>query len=152
MDNIFTRTGIEVPEQVRRFLQGETETGLRIEEYQDGNTLVVRTDLPGVDPENDVDITVANDALHIEARREDPGHRDRPGYRSELRYGVFSRTVPLPRGAAPEGVEASYSDGVLEIRIQVPDQTGPAATKIRVSRGGYQRPEPPLPPESPQSL
>ncbi|SFT85397.1 Hsp20/alpha crystallin family protein [Arthrobacter sp. ov118] len=152
MDNIFTRTGFEVPEQVRRFLQGESETGLRIEEYRDGTTLVVRTDLPGIDPENDVDITVADDALHIEARREDPGHRDQPGYRSELRYGVFSRTVPLPRGAVPEGVEASYVDGVLEIRVQVPDQPGPAATKIRVSRGGYRPPEPPQSPESPQSL
>jgi HSP20 family protein len=152
MDNIFTRTGFEVPEQVRRFLQGESETGLRIEEYRDGSTLVVRTDLPGIDPENDVDITVAGDALHIEARREDPGHQDQTGYRSELRYGVFSRTVQLPRGAAPERVEASYIDGVLEVRVQVPDQPGPSATKIRVSRGGYQRPEAPQPPESPQSL
>ena len=50
MDNIFARTGFEVPEQVRRFLQGESETGLRIEEYRDGTTLVVRTDLPGIDP------------------------------------------------------------------------------------------------------
>jgi HSP20 family protein len=49
-------------------------------------------------------------------------------------------------------VEASYVDGVLEIRVQVPDQPGPAATKIRVSRGGYRPPEPPQSPESPQSL
>ena len=63
MDNLFRRTGIDVPEPVRRFLQGETDTWLRVEEYRDGNTLVVRTDIPGIDPDKDIDITVTDGNL-----------------------------------------------------------------------------------------
>lgn len=143
MENIFRRSGIDVPEPVRRFLQGESDSWLRTEEYRDENTLVVRTDIPGVDPERDLDVSVTEDTLHITARRRAPGHRDQPGYRSEVRYGDFSRSIPIPRGANPDAVAASYIDGVLEIRIQLPEQTGTSATKIHVSRGGYQSPDAP---------
>jgi HSP20 family protein len=143
MENLFRRTGIDVPEPVRRFLQGETEAWLRVEEYRDGNTLVVRTDVPGIDPDKDIDITVTDGTLHIVARRTEPAHRDQPDYRSEVRYGEFSRSIPLPRGANAEAVEASYIDGVLEIRAQLPEQSGTSATKVHVSRGGSQSPEAP---------
>lgn len=54
MDNTFRRSGFEVPGDVRRFLRGETDSWLRIEEYRDGTTPVVRADIPGVAPDNDV--------------------------------------------------------------------------------------------------
>src|SRR5438874_2584908 len=71
MDNFLRRGGLEVPEPVRRFLQGESDPSLRVEQYQEGDTLVVRIDLPGIDPETDVDISVDDDTLHIQARREE---------------------------------------------------------------------------------
>ena len=143
MENLFRRTGIDVPEPVRRFLQGESDTWLRVEEYRDGNTLVVRTDIPGIDPDKDIDITITDDTLHIVARRGEPAHKDQPGYRSEVRYGEFTRSIPLTRGANPDTVEASYADGVLEIRAQLPEQPGPSATKVHVSRGRNQSPDAP---------
>jgi HSP20 family protein len=143
MENLFHRSGFEVPETVRRFLQGDAEAWLRIEQYRDGNTLVIRTDLPGIDPEQDVDITVTGDTLQIDARREEPGYKDQAGYRSELRYGEFSRSIPLPRGAYPDEIEATYRDGVLEVRVRLPEQSGTSATKVKVSRGGNQSPEAP---------
>ncbi|MDF9750457.1 Hsp20/alpha crystallin family protein [Arthrobacter sp. ES3-54] len=143
MDNLFRRTGIDVPEPVRRFLQGETDTWLRVEEYRDGNTMVVRTDVPGIDPDQDIDITVTDGALHIVARRREPADKDQPGYRSEVHYGEHSRSIPLPRGANLDTIEASYIDGVLEVRTQLPEQTGTSATKVHVSRGGNRPPEAP---------
>jgi HSP20 family protein len=142
MDNIFRRTGIDVPEPVRRFLQGETDPWLRVEEYRDGNTMVIRTDIPGIDPDKDIDVTLTDDTLHIVARRTEPAHKDQPGYRSEVRYGEYSRSIPLPRGANPDTVDASYIDGVLEIRAQLPERSGTSA-KVHVSRGGNQSPEAP---------
>ncbi|MGO4807814.1 Hsp20/alpha crystallin family protein [Arthrobacter sp. 2MCAF15] len=143
MDNLFRRTGIDVPEPVRRFLQGESDPWLRVEEYQDGNTMVVRTDIPGIDPDKDIDITVTDNTLLIVARRREPAHKDQPGYRSEVRYGEYSRSIPRPRGANPDTVEARYIDGVLEIRAQLPEQSATSGTKIHVSRGGHQSPEAP---------
>ncbi|GAA4036622.1 Hsp20/alpha crystallin family protein [Arthrobacter methylotrophus] len=137
MDNFLRRGGLEVPEPVRRFLQGESDPSLRIEQYQEGDTLVVRVDLPGIDPEADVDISVADDTLHIQARREENAeHLDKKGYRSELRYGERSRSLPLPRGISQDGILATYEDGVLEIRIRVPEQSEPPTTKVRVVRTG----------------
>jgi HSP20 family protein len=143
MENLFRRTGIDVPEPVRRFLQGESETWLRVEEYQDGNVLVVRTDVPGIDPDRDIDITVTDDTLHIAARRREPAHKEQPGYRTEVRYGEFSRSIPLARGANPDTVEASYIDGVLEIRAQLPARPAPSTTKVHVSRARNEPPEAP---------
>lgn len=137
MDNLFGRGGFDVPEPLRRFLQGESDSSLRIEQYQDGETLVVRVDLPGIDPESDVDISIADDTLHIAARREEDAERvDKKGYRTELRYGERSRSIPLPRGVSQDGIAATYEDGVLEIRIQLPEQSEPQTTKIRVVRTG----------------
>lgn len=143
MENIFRRTGIEVPEPVRRLLQGEAEGWLRTEEYRDEDTLVVRTDIPGVDPDTDIDVTFIEGTLQITARRTDPGRKDQPGYRSEVRYGDFSRSIPIPRGANPDTVAASYIDGVLEIRVQLPEQSDTSAKKIQVSRGGNRSPDAP---------
>ncbi|MGO4584496.1 Hsp20/alpha crystallin family protein [Arthrobacter sp. 2RAF6] len=145
MDNLFGRGGLEVPEPLRRFLQGESDPPLRIEQYQEGDTLVVRVDLPGIDPETDVDISVAEDTLHIQARREEDAERvDKKGYRTELRYGERSRSIPLPRGVSQDGIVATYEDGVLEIRIQLPEQSEPQTTKIRVVRtGGREANQPP---------
>lgn len=147
MDNFLRRGGIEVPEPVRRFLQGETDPSLRIEQYQDGDTLVVRMDLPGIDPETDVDIGVAEDTLHVQARREEIAeHLDKKGYHSELRYGERSRTIPLPRGVSQDGILATYEDGVLEIRIQLPEKSEFQTTKIRVVRtGSHEANQPPEP-------
>lgn len=143
MESFLRHGGLEIPDPVRRFLKGEAESGLRIEQYSDGNTLVIRTDVPGIDPEKDVDLTVSDDVLTIEARREEPAHESEPSYRSEIRYGTTVRRVPLPRSADHDSIEATYLDGVLEIRVQLPNQAGTASTKVRVSRGGHQSPEAP---------
>ncbi|UKA64685.1 Hsp20/alpha crystallin family protein [Arthrobacter sp. FW306-04-A] len=137
MDNFLRRGGLEVPEPVRRFLQGEADPSLRTEQYQEGDTLVIRVDLPGIDPERDVDISVSDDTLHIDARREENAeHVAKKGYRSELRYGERSRSIPLPRGVSKDGIVATYEDGVLEIRVQLPEQSESPTAKIRVVRPG----------------
>jgi hypothetical protein len=53
------------------------------------------------------------------------------------------RSIPLPRGANSDTVEATYIDGILEIRAQLPEQSGTSATKIYVSRRENRSPEAP---------
>lgn len=123
---------------IERLFEGETGTSaIRVEEMVDGNTLVVRAELPGIDPEKDVDVTVTDGVLSIRAeRQEKKEHKDKDGYRSEFRYGSFVRRLPLPSGVQQGDVTASYKDGVLEVRAPLPDQgPGPAASKIPISRG-----------------
>jgi len=126
-------------EPVRRFLDGDLTmaSGIKVEQFQDGSTLVVRAEIPGIDPEADVDVSVSGGMLHLRAERhEKTEHKDKAGYRSEFRYGSFSRSIALPSGAREEDITASYRDGVLEVRAPAPVQaTATEATKIRVDRG-----------------
>lgn len=138
MAGLMRREGLEMLEPLRRLLEGDVEaTWPRVEEYRDGNTVVIRADLPGIDPDQDVELTVADDVLHLEAeRRERTEHKDKGSYRSEFRYGSFSRALPLPPGCRDEDISASYRDGVLEVRVPVVDHADPPATrKIQVTRG-----------------
>ena len=66
-------------EPFRRLLDFEAaEQWLRTEEYQEGDTTVVRAELPGIDPDKDIEVTVAGGVLRIHARREQaPSTRQR---------------------------------------------------------------------------
>ncbi len=107
---------------------------MKVEEFRDGDTLVVRAEMPGIDPDNDVEITVSDGMLHLRAeRRSETKSDDRKGYRSEFRYGSFARSVRLPAGAGEDDVKASYNDGILEVRVPI-DERSNGAKKIPISR------------------
>lgn len=111
------------------------EQDLKVEEYRENGTLVIKADMPGIDPDKDVEMTVSDGMLHLRAeRREEKETSDRDYRRTEIRYGAFSRSLALPPGASEKDVTASYKDGVLEVRVPVNDE---AATpkSIPITRG-----------------
>ena len=126
-------------ELIERLFEGDAAQagGIKVEEVRDGDSLVVRAELPGIDPEKDVDVSIRDGALHIRAFREERSEqKEKDSYRSEFRYGSFSRTLPLPEGATADDVTASYKDGVLEVTVPVPSQPPtPPPSKIQVTRG-----------------
>src|SRR5262249_17916578 len=107
---------------------------MRVEEFDDAGQHVVRIELPGIDPDRDVEIHVRDHVLSIAAeRREALEEREKNRYRSEFRYGRFERHVPLPPGATSDDVRATYKDGILEVRVPL-DAGRAAATKVPVQR------------------
>ena len=123
---------------IERLFEGDMGTSaIRVEEMVDGNTLVVRAELPGIDPEKDVDVTVADGVLTIKGeRQEKKEHKEKDSYRSEFRYGSFVRRLALPSGVQQSDVKASYKDGVLEVRAPLPEQEQETeASKIPITRG-----------------
>jgi len=108
---------------------------IRLEEYDEDGTLVIRAEAPGIDPDKDVDISIDRGLLRIHLEREQRDEsKTAKGYRSEFRYGAFTRTVPLPPTATEKDVEASYLDGILEVRVPVPE--GQEPRKVQVQRTG----------------
>jgi HSP20 family protein len=105
--------------------------GIRVEEFSRNGDFVLRAELPGVDIDNDVDVSVNNGMLTIEATREEHIEEDQ---RSEFNYGRFHRSVLLPTGVTQENVAATYSDGILEVTVHMPDVTDQRHS-IPVSRG-----------------
>ena len=116
------------------FERGPWESPLRVEEYAEDDARVVRVELPGIDPDKDVEISVSDGLLHIQAeRREEKKEQSKGGYRSEFRYGSFARTLPLPAGVSEQDVRAEYEDGILQVRIPTGGQ-GPQGRRVPISR------------------
>jgi|SRR5271168_4681827 len=103
-----------------------------VESYMAGGRLVIRADLPGVDPK-DVEITATGNQLTIRGTRERLADetQDEFHYR-EIRYGPFERVIPMPEGVSAESIKAFYRNGVLELSVQVPDQPNRRKVPITV--------------------
>lgn len=107
-----------------------TYPALRVEEFTEDGTYVVRAELPDIDPDKDLELTIHDGSLHMRATHaEEKG--DRQGFRSEFRYGVLERIVPIPFTADQSNVVASYDKGVLEIRIPYSTKTATERIPIR---------------------
>jgi HSP20 family protein len=101
-------------------------------ESREGDVLVIRADLPGIDPDTDVEIFIAHDILHIRAYRVvGPEPRDHP---SDLRYGSFVRDIGLPPGTKEGEVSAAYGDGVLEVRVPIGSGLKAVTRKVPIGR------------------
>jgi HSP20 family protein len=75
---------------------------------------VIRAELPGLDPERDIEVTIEGSTLTIHAERR---QEDSEPYRSEFRYGSLTRLVSLPVKVDAEDVTARYEKGVLEVSV-----------------------------------
>jgi HSP20 family protein len=110
------------------------EEPVDVEEFIEDGQVVVRADLPGVDPDRDIDISIEAGNLRIRAeRRHEEKTEGRNYWRSEIRYGSFTRTVPLPAGTKEKDITANYKDGILEVRAPV-DEKVTQRSKIPISR------------------
>jgi HSP20 family protein len=99
--------------------------------------MVVRAELPGVDPDKDIQVEIVNDALVITAEKTESHEKSSDHvHRSEFRYGSLTRSVAIPKGVDESTIHATYRDGVLEIRMALPSGlTKEATRKVEVTRG-----------------
>jgi HSP20 family protein len=119
----------------RRTLSTLEGSPMRIEEAVEANNLIVRAELPGVDPEKDVQITVDDGMLTIKAERRTQEKKEQNGgYRSEFHYGRFVRRVRVPKDADLDSLSASYKDGVLEVHLPLKGEPASTARTIPVTR------------------
>lgn len=87
---------------------------LRVEDTVEDGHYVVRAEIPGIDPEKDVEVSVQGRQLTIKAERSEK-HEEKG--RSEFNYGSFFRSVMLPQSAEDEGITASYAKGILTVSV-----------------------------------
>lgn len=91
---------------------------IRLEDEEHDDIYEIRAELPGVDPEDDIEVTVHDGKLTITAERPRPGEHCG---RTEFGYGSFRRTVTLPDGADPDRVSATYDRGILTVTVALSD-------------------------------
>ncbi len=94
----------------------DTKGSMRFEDYTEDGYYVLRAELPGLDPDRDVSVSVDEGVLTITAERTET-FKERQ--RSEFYYGSMTRSVRLPKGADGDDVTAEYADGVLTVRVPI---------------------------------
>jgi HSP20 family protein len=98
--------------------------------YEEGNTVVVKTELPGIN-KKDIHLSLDGDRLTIKGKRDRQKEVKRENYYyAERSYGSFSRAIHLPCEVKRDGASASYKDGVLEIRL--PKEKGEDSKEIKI--------------------
>jgi HSP20 family protein len=90
-----------------------------VESFLKNGEVVVRADLPGIDPK-DVELSVDGERLTIKGERKVEREEKGEHLYHEVSYGRFERVLALPPGVDPDTVKATYKNGVLEITMKAP--------------------------------
>jgi len=100
--------------------------------YETEHELVVKADLPDVDPQ-DLDIRVENNILTIRGERKFENKVNEENYlRVERSYGSFSRSFQLANSVNSEAIKADYQNGVLTLSIPKREEAKPKQIKVNV--------------------
>ena len=95
------------------------------------NEVVVRAEVPGIDPK-DLEVTVSGNQLVISGEKKETSEREGKDFHfSESRYGSFRRTVPLPSTVDAGNVEADYAHGIVTVRLKKTPASAPKRIEVR---------------------
>lgn len=101
--------------------------------YDDGESYIARTEIPGVDPKT-LDITVTGDTLTIKGKRElDIDDSNICFHRRERSFGEFRRAFNLPEQVDNTKVKATSLNGVLEILLPRAEQAKQRKISVKAS-------------------
>lgn len=95
-------------------LRPYTGQGIRMEDAVEEDRYVVRAEMPGIDPDKDLEISVSRGVLTIRAERQE-SHEGRR--HSEFRYGTYERHIRLPGNIDEDQIKATYDKGIVTITM-----------------------------------
>jgi HSP20 family protein len=114
-----------------RALRTDVEFAFPVDVSESDTAVTVKAVLPGIAAE-DVEITVSEGVLTIRGEsREETKEEKENFYRREIRYGSFSRSVPLPTRVNQEDAEAAFADGILTISLPKAADVRPKTIKVK---------------------
>jgi HSP20 family protein len=100
--------------------------------YETEHELVVKADLPDMDPQ-ELDIRVENNILTIRGDRKFENKVNEENYlRVERAYGSFSRSFSLANSVKSDSIKADYQNGVLTLSIPKREEAKPKQIKVNV--------------------
>jgi HSP20 family protein len=121
--------------------QGLTGWAPSVDVYETDKEIVVKADVPGVEPE-DLELYCTPDAVVLRGQTRHEDERQEGNiHRTERSYGRFERQIPLPPGTRPDEAKANFRNGVLELRIPKTEEARQRMRRIPIggtsgSKGG----------------
>ena len=101
--------------------------------YDQRDDLIVKAEIPGLSKE-EIDISLEGNTLTIKGeKRKEEEVKEEDYYRSERAYGAFSRSIELPVAVQTDKVNASFKNGVLEIRLPKTEEAKKNVVKVKVA-------------------
>src|SRR3974390_1070026 len=100
--------------------------------YEDEHSIRLKLEVPGIE-EEDLDVKVENNTLTVAGERKFEKEEKEENFRRvERRYGSFTRPFTLPNTVSTEDINASYDNGVLNIRLAKRAEAKPKQIKVNV--------------------
>ena len=127
MDEFFNNFRLTAP-----WSSWEPEPRIKMDVSETDDAYIVKADAPGV-PKDDIKVTVEGNFVTIEYEMKKEENKEENGkiVRSERYYGVQSRSFALAQEVDESKAEATYKDGVLELRL--PKKPGSTKTQLTVN-------------------
>lgn len=106
-----------------------------VDVYETGNHLVVKAELPGVDPK-DLEVHIEDNTLFLKGERKlEKEVKEENYHRMERSYGSFTRSFALPGSVDAENTSAEYKDGVLTLTMPKREEAKRKTIKIQTTGG-----------------
>jgi HSP20 family protein len=120
-------------DRLHQELWGANRQLMAMDAYREGQAVVARFDLPGIDP-GSIDLTVERNVLTVKAERSWQPADGQEVLSAERPQGSFSRQLFLSETLDTDHIEATYDQGVLTLRIPVSEKA--KARRVQISSGG----------------
>ena len=132
MNQLFSRFFGEGEPESTRWVSSNDSYVPRIESAVRDNTLWLKADLPGMDPQ-EIAVEVEGNRLTLRGQRKAEQDGAENGYvHREVQYGSFVRSFTIPEGVKAEDIEAKYHNGVLELSVPLPVSVLPKKVTIAI--------------------
>jgi HSP20 family protein len=120
--------------QLDRFAQSVFDTSrqprlMPVDLFREGDQYVLNADLPGVDP-GSIDVDVDGHLLTIRAQRS-AGNRETARWLAQERpFGSYMRQFSIGDDVNPEGISATYDNGVLSVVVPIAERAKPRKISV----------------------
>lgn len=125
VDRLFEMTGRMNP----TLSEGARPAWPGLNAWQDGEGFVVEAEIPGFGIE-DIEVDVSDDTIRIRGQREQRTPEDANVIRRERSVTSFERSLRLPTPVEHDGVEATLTNGVLQVRMPIAQSARPRRIQI----------------------
>jgi HSP20 family protein len=109
----------------------ELEGQLAVDMFQTKDSIVLKSTIAGVRPEN-IDVSVNENILTITGERvQEEEVKEKDYYMQECYWGEFSRSVEIPADFDPEGISAEIKDGILTVIVPKTEKSKPKKIQVK---------------------